>query len=752
MEALLFLLIPIIIGGGIVGVKAYDQRARDRYREHYTLVFPRDMTADQVSRWLRNIYGPLSSNSLGGAPTVVLEVWSTPEGITHRLKVPAGKRDSIVNQLRSSIPGTTVLVEKERAHRLWTKSVEVGLHNDYRPLSIPDPDSMAHSILTNLTELKSGETVMMQWVITAAPMHRPPLQKETRTNELRAKHILHGDEADKDEVNDRRAKASEPNMHAVLRVASTADDKPRAEHLVGRIRDALADAGTATTYFTPRRIHPKDIQEGIDRGSGPVFWPIRLGVSELAPLLAWPIASPFVAGLAPSRAKPLPASAYIPTEGRILGKANMQGHERTLAMSYQNALRHTHVIGPTGVGKTTLLTNMAVQDIQHGYGVIVIESKKDLFLEVLRRIPDHRVDDVIVLDVDDTDMPVGFNIFDQGSSRTAIDELSALIGHMYKDASQSIHAPQMLYHMTHALAEVPGSTFIDLPVLLSPAAKTSQEGLWRDDMARQVKSKDIRRFLQAYLEMSPRDQDAMSKPLYNRIWQFTVRREMKLLLGQRTSSFKMEDVIRDNKILLVNLHADRVGKQTASLVGTLLVNAIWQAVRTATPRTSNFLYIDEFQYVANLAVDIDEVLAKARSAGLGAVLAHQHIAQLPLELRAGVMSNTGTKLAFQTNDYKDSAEMARVFGAPVTGDDVRTLPRHDAVAVIATDKGTSPPVTMTTFDYTPKTGNEHKVRAMSRFKYGRPLEDVERGFEKRPLAEPQKPKQGPPPRPSTPWS
>jgi hypothetical protein len=271
---------------------------------------------------------------------------------------------------------------------------------------------------------------------------------------------------------------------------------------------------------------------------------------------------------------------------------------------------------------------MAVQDMRAGHGVIIIEAKDDLFNLVLDRIPEKRVKDVIILDVNDLERPCGFNIFDQGSSRTAIDELCQLIGNMYRDASQSITAPRMLYHFTHALAEVPGTTFMDLPVLMSPASVASVEGAWRDHIARQVSDPHIASYLQDFLNLSPAEQDRQAAPLYNRTWEFVSRPEIRVILGQRQSSFKMCDVMEQNKILLVSLSGSRVGTQTANLAGTLLVNAIWQAVRTVQPTKPNYLYLDEFSSFMNLPVDIQSILSKSRSNNLGMVLAHQDFSQI----------------------------------------------------------------------------------------------------------------------------
>ena len=405
----------------------------------------------------------------------------------------------------------------------------------------------------------------------------------------------------------------------------------------------------------------------------------------------------------------------------------MPGAERPVAVTHSNALRHMYVIGPTGVGKTTLLANMAEQDMVAGCGLVVIDGKGDIFDSVLDRIPTSRINDVIILDVNDGSMPVGFNILDQGTSRTAIDELGALIASMYRDTA-SIHAPQVIYHMLHALAETPGMTFIDLPTMLSP--QSPEQAAWRDEVARNVKNKEVRLFLQRYLNASRTEQDRMSGPVHNRIWQFTARPEIRNILGQSTSTFQMSDVIRDNKILLVNLNGIRVGQQTASITGTLIMNAVWQAVRSVRSEKPSFLYLDEFQDFVKLPVAASDMLAKSRSSGLGMVLAHQHLGQLAPDLRSAVLANTATKVVFQTT-ADDGRMMTREFGRSVTDSDFISLGAHEAICRVATDEGTSPPLTLVTKPPSRYSGNAKQVIARSRAEYGRPIEDVLKNIDER---------------------
>jgi len=711
----------------------FEQRLLDRQHKTYRIEsFPLKIEEADIAAWVHAITGTLRPSSFyfGASPTIVFEVWSDKDGITHRLKIPWQHDSYIIRQLQSHLPGVRITAESRPPEHRWKHAVEVGLKHNARTLHINSPTEMSRTVMAAFQQLRGQERLLMQWVVTPAIRSDPPEHNKTRTTELSLNRLARGSLlATRDEINERRKKLEEPNMLAVLRVAADDSTTVGAENLIHNVRKAISSSRGSRAYFAktlPSLFMSQDVLvERIRNALAPFYFPIRLSLTELTALMGWPIGDSLIPGVTISMSRHLPPAAIISSTGRVLGKANMPGSQRNLATTYSSAVRHTYLLGRSGVGKTVTLTNMAAQDMERGYGLIVIEAKDDLFNQTLERIPTARLEDVIILDVNDSVRPVGFNIFDQGNSRTAIDEICALIDGMYRDSSQSITAPRMLYNMTHALAEVPGSTFIDLPVLMSPADKTTPDGMWRDYIARQVRNPQVRAYLQAFLNLSPSEQDRQAAPLYNRIWEFTSRPEIRAILGQRTSSFNMKDVIKDNKILLVNLSGSRVGQKTASLAGTFLVNSIWQAVRSVTPEKPNFLYLDEFSDFLNLPVDTEDMLAKARSAKLGMVLAHQNLAQLPPKLRDGVMANTATKMVFRVS-ARDSGPIAREFGRYVDETDFIGLPQYEAIAMIATDTGSTPPVSIATLPPGKSTGNARRARYQSQRKYGRALADVER--------------------------
>ncbi|MEC3978170.1 type IV secretory system conjugative DNA transfer family protein [Amycolatopsis sp. H20-H5] len=658
-------------------------------------------------------------------PALAFELSATERGITHHLAVPAVHADYLTSQLRTQVPGIRVVPSDVVTGRRWTVAVELGMTRPDRTLRITSAEQVSASLLASVQGLVRGETILVQFVVTPTRPVRVPAPTPVRGREGRwGLASVPGSGVDKEVTADRRTKLSEPNFTGVLRIAVQSDGQERAGRLLEHVRSSLTSVSSPDTRFRRKLTFFKaNLLRRIDQGSGSLIYGAQFSTAELAALVGWPLGSPHVAGLPQGRTRQLPASASVPRVGRVIGRSNFPGSERPVAISALDSCKHVHVVGPTGTGKTTLLANMVKQDMEQGYGVIVLESKGDLFTAALDCVPRRRIKDVIVLDVNESDFPVGFNVLTSGTSSSAVDELSALIIGIYGDHG-GVYAPMLMYYGLHALAGTPGSTFIDLPAMLTPQGP--EESAWRDQVVRAVQNRDVRQFWERYLADKRAEQDRMAMPVHNRIWQLAVRPEIRNIIGQSTSSFTFEDVLRDGKILLVNLNGVRVGEQTASLTGTLLMNALYSAVRSVKKSKPSFLYLDEFQDFVNLPVNAADMLAKARSFGLGLVLAHQDLDQLSKVrgLEQAVLSNARSKVVFQTS-ARDARALQREFGRLVDEDDFLNLGAYEAIARVATSEGVSAPITLVAEPPSKVTGVANAVRAASRTTYGRPIAQVE---------------------------
>lgn len=722
------LLSVVLLATWLVGIKVFMQRASDQKHRTYRIEsFPSETDPDKLANWIHAITGTLRPGMLGylrigPVPAVVFEVRGSRDGITHLLRIP-WQHEYIIDQLYSHIPGIRIVREDGYKSPVWQHAVEVGAAYSARTFDL-EPERMWHTIRSTLTSCRGDEQVLMQWVVTPAlPTELPEAGKAQSVYPTLTQRLTGKLEATRGEVDERRKKNAEPNMLAVLRIASYAKTDERAVHLLNDVSKAMASGRGRKARFTRRPLAREvDVIKRIMQAQTPFSFPIKLNLTELVSLIGWPVGSALVPGITASMSPQLAPSPLIPSTGRVIGVSNMYRQRRDIAVSYASAVRHEYVLGITGSGKTNMLADSALQDMDHDCGVFVFDAKtgdESLIYQVAQRIPSSRVQDVIYIDVSDDQFPVGFNFLDQGNTRSIIDEFSTLIfDNMFGDVNKAVTAPPLFYYMMNALAEVPGSTLIDLLTLITPTDTRTPAGAWRHYVADQVKNRNVKEYVNAFLQLTPVEQNNETRALRNRIWEFMVRPEIRYMLGQRTSSFNMRDVITSNKILLVKLN------KSSGLLGTLLVKAIWDAAQAVTPDKPNFLYLDEFASFMNWPVDIEDILRLARSSKLGMTLAHQNLSQINPKLRAGVLANTATKVILRTS-AADGGYIAPEFGGYVGREAFPILPRFEALAMIGTDTGYAPPVSLVTKKLGRPTGNMQAAIRLSRERYGRSRDVVE---------------------------
>lgn len=727
-------------------MKLKSQQSLDTRRKTYMLTFPTDLDQTRVLSWLRSISGSLHGDGsrLTGSPTIVFETWASDHGIVHRLIVPKNEADYISGQLRSLVPGTTVSEDDTRPVLEWTQVVEVAMSSPSRQLRVVNPTDLSASLLASVQALGPEETVMTQWVLTPAPNQAlPSKEKNAKSNEFSLWQFISGSQAaSSDEIDDRRKKLEDQNLHGLGRIAAVAKTPQRADVLVRQVGKAMASANSNGNRLEPIRGNTRKLAVRVNDAATPIIFPAQFSILELTALVSWPIGQPFVAGLPQGSTRHLHATEDIARVGRILGHSNYPGHERPIAQSYhmadgRYAIPHTYIGGATGTGKSTLMANSFAQDVAQGYGGIIIDasnsdSSESLFSRGLSYVPRDRLDDVIIMDVSRNQLnPVGFNILDQGNPRIVVDQLTDLFGHLYQD-TKGVWTKELLFHGLYTLAERPGMTFIDLITLLTP--RNQDEVAWAEDVVKNVKDPELKMFWQRWKGFSQSERDRYTQPLMNRAWQLISRPETRNIIGQSHSSFTMTEVLSGNKILLVSLAGLPV--ETASLLGTLLVNALWTAAQTLTPDKPNFLYLDEFQLMTRLPMGLDDMLARARKHRLGVTLGTQYLEDVPMELKTAVINNATSRIIFQSSS-RESRMWQQEFGRQyVNENDFMRIRKYEAIAQLATDSGTAAPVTLKSLAPIATTNVASSAVALSASKYGRPIKAVEEQMINRRKAEP----------------
>lgn len=710
----------------------------DRWRESfraYGLRFPAGdagVDAEQAGRWIGTLAGMTGSPwwwfsiprwwPLGLARwPVTLELLATSRGVQRVLIIPECMTGEVLGSLAAVMPGV-------RAEELpdyltgrpcrWRVATELRLTGRRQLLDTRRAADTARQVLASLQPLHSGERVRVQWIIAGA---RPG---------WRARH----DDKRRDKDHPPTAlilrwRTAHPMLTATCRITIATNEnqaQARARGLVGRVFSAVRGMNAVGGYVARCRLRPRWwTARRADTWTLPLLrWPFTLTSPELGGLLGL-VSSLDLAGVPGPIARSLPPSPVAPSHGLVVARSNHpNGGSRLLCLTEQDRLRHLWIAGPTGVGKSTLLANLISYDIHRGHGVIAIDARGDLITDVLARVPDNRADDVIVVDPTTTGHPIGFNPLAGSHRELAAEFVLHVLHSIYRESWGPRTADVLrasLLTLTHTTPVTGGRyTLCELPELLTNAG-------FRRPITTQPLPAGLREFWHWYEALSDRERPHVIAPTLNKLRAFTLSTPLRLLLGQ-AQGLDFTDVFSTRRIVLVPLKKGLLGAETAALIGSLLVAAVWQATLTRAgipeqQRHPMWMYLDEFQDIVRLPIDMADMLAQARGLKLGLTLAHQYLHQLAPEVRAGVLGTARSQLVFQLQ-HDDARILAPRF-APLTVHDLTTLGAFDIALRACVGGTTLGPVTGYTYPLPPPTRDPAELAAASADRYGQPRQVIE---------------------------
>lgn len=662
----------------------------------YRLRFPRELTDDAVLAALSSLSG------VPHATRLVFDLKATSTGIEHRLAVSSTRTDIVTASLRAAIPSLRLdrakTPEDAPAKRLlWQLTPATAA------IRTDDLAAIAANLLSSLYPLGSGESIRLIW--TVRPAVRPPVQFTPESRREGHAAAMH-----------RKLALAGVNAHGELHVmAASTGRRGQLMHRTGSVLRSLSSP------------HGRLIHDAYWYGQTMRLLGQRgryLSALELAAVIGWPIDGPDLPGLELGASKRLVPSVALPRQGRVLGTSDVAGVTRPVAITPTASTKGLYIIGPTGTGKTSLIKNLVRDDLAQGRGLAVVETNGDLIRDLLDLIPPERTEDVVLLDPTDRTYAVGFNPF-TGSTDPSL--VADHIGELFQRLWHAYWGPRtgQLAHMgLLTLARRQGSTLLDLPRLYLDPFFRSQVLADLDDPV------GLELDWQWFERLSANEQAAVIAPLLNKVRQFTARPAIRAMLGQAAPPLAMQRHLAEQKILLVYLPKGLIGAETATLLGCLVLTALWQAAteRARLPLKERHpfgLYVDEVQDFALAPIPWDEMFAQGRKYGLSLTVAHQNLDQLDRPLREVVLANARSKAVFALS-ASDAKVMERLFGPALAAADLQALDAHAIAAIVALDDGsTARPVTLVTPPPPDSLGSRERVQRASRMRYARPRAEVE---------------------------
>ncbi len=620
----------------------------DEIRE-ITVILPEDfkVSPDYMRQCLLNI-------TFGTLP-LSFEIVGAKDMSTVQFACRAPDASRVKQQIQAYFPESVINVGDNSLHFLrdpdkYTTVIDFGLSQEFmRPLRVYktfEPDPLI-SVFGVLEELKSDETGLVQILFQAANFPWVESMMRSVIDDNGDSFFLDAPEM----VSLTIDKLKDPLFAVVVRIAGQGGTEGRSWEIIKSLAGCFSVfADPQSNEFIPLKNdgyeEEEHVQDVVLRRSHRTG--MLLNSSEIISLVHFPSQSVVSQKLRSLKQK----SRKVPVDATqnefILGENIHNGITTTVSLNQEQRLRHMHVIGATGTGKSTLLLNLITQDIQKGLGVAVLDPHGDLIESVLDGIPENRHDDVVLFDPGDEAFAIGFNILD-AKSEVEKNVLASDLVEIFRRFSTS-WGDQMSVVLGNAISaflesEEKGS-LIDLRKFLI-------EKEYRAAFLRKVHDEHVKYFWEKEF---PLLRGAALSSILTRLDFFLRPKLIRNIIGQK-DGLDLENIVNHKKILLIKLAQGIIGDENAYLLGSLLVSKLHQVVmqrqlQSTQERKPFFLYIDEFQNF--ITPSMKAILSGARKYSLGLILAHQDLQQLwetDTALANSVITNAGVRICFRIGDF-----------------------------------------------------------------------------------------------------
>lgn len=594
-------------------------------------------------------------------PCISFEIIGTCKDIRFYVCVPKKYRDLMEKQIFSVFNGADIQAVDEPNIYSETGKVEylwLGLkkrpHYPLKTFKEIATDPMA-SFTSTLSKLSEDETVAIQLVISPTDGKWGKAGKSfiSGTKKSESNPEKASFKVDAKQMESIENKVGKPGFETAIRIISVAPSSEIAKLNVNNIKACFTQFESPYNKLSKRPIRFKSMfmQDFIYKYPVIYWWKARtiLSADEIASIFHFPNKTVETPNIHWLKAKKAPMPVDTASEGLYIGDNIYRGIRKKFYMTKVDRQRHFYIVGQTGVGKSWLLADMALQDIKAGKGVCFIDPH-DTFESILERIPPERADDVIYFDPSNTDRPMGFNVMECDTVDQRDFVTSSIINLMYKlydPYKTGIVGPRFEHAIRNIMLTVmiePGATFVEVVRCLTDPSYV-QELLPKltDPMVRRYWTDQI-------AQTSDFHKSEVLDYIVSKFGRFITNTMMRNIIGQSKSAFNFREAMDSGKILIINLAKGTIGEENSAFLGLVLIPKILMAAmsRQNVPedqRPDFYLYVDEFQNFATQ--DFAVILSEARKYHLNLTVANQFISQMDDEVKNAVFGNVGSICSFR---------------------------------------------------------------------------------------------------------
>lgn len=396
-------------------------------------------------------------------------------------------------------------------------------------------------------------------------------------------------------------------------------------------------------------------------------------------------------------------------EINFFAKAEFKNQHATFGIKRADRRKHMYIIGKTGTGKSTLIANMAINDMRNREGMAVIDPHGDLSEIILNYVPSYRINDIVYLEPYDTSHPFRMNVLEVKNPAHKELVSSGIVAIFSKLYSYS-WGPRLEYILRNCiltLIEYPEAT---LPMVLDLLSDQN----FRNKVLAKVNDQTLQNFWRNEFEkMQPRLQTEAISPIQNKVGQFVSSATIRGIIGHAKSTIDLEDIMDQGKIMILNLSQGKLGEDNAALLGAMFITQMQLAAmnrvnKTEETRRDFYLYVDEFQNFATQS--FIKILSEARKYRLNLTLANQYVAQVEEEVQQAIFGNAGTLISFILG-AQDATAFAKEFGQLYKEEELVSLGAYQVIVKLSIDNITSFPFPAHTLPL-PKSINQNKEKVI----------------------------------------